>query len=287
LLELNFNPNSQKYGKSLIKSSDHILEAINKLSEGINFMTINKNTNENQRNKNTNEYQRNKNTNENQRNKNNNEYLNMSKNPNNFFQKFNRSNNRNPSFNRNRSFQNRNHFHNQNLRQSNHVFNNGNNNDNKFKFEPRVQCFYCKRFGHKQIDCQLNPNNNKNQSTDNSLEPVEVNAVSEANTASNITFALSASARESMILVNVEIKGKVYKALVDSGCEITIMLKEVAYELKLDIKPYNGPAIKAVNGNTLEYHGEVNVDLSVKNENNMRHSNSIENGETNFSKKVV
>ncbi len=35
---------------------------------------------------------------------------------------------------------------------------------------------------------------------------------------------------------------------------------------------YNGPEVKAVNGNKLEYYGEVNVELCVESENNIKHS---------------
>jgi hypothetical protein len=45
------------------------------------------------------------------------------------------------------------------------------------------------------------------------------------------------------------------------------MRKSVADELKLDIKSYNKPEVKAVNGNKLQYYEEVSVKLSVKSEN--------------------
>jgi predicted aspartyl protease len=116
----------------------------------------------------------------------------------------------------------------------------------------------------------LNESNAKVEANEEKIS-LNVNAVTEPKNVSSVMYAMSTQLNDSMIMIDVEIGDKTYKALIDSGSQITIMRKSVADELKLNIESYNGPEVKAVNGNKLQYYGEVSVKLSVKSE-NIKHS---------------
>jgi hypothetical protein len=242
--------------KSETKGSD-ILDAINKLNESIGCLAINKNFNTGNRSKSLNTYQSYKNQGQNSK---------FNRNPNNNGTNYN---NRNPSYSQNK-------FYNQyrNYRQNSNEYN-GQNSNNNFQNNSKIMCFRCQKFGHKKSECRtnLNDKNNKNESnTEMSGVGAGAGAATEVKTVNNVMLSLSANTNQSMILIDVEIKGKTYKALVDSGSEITIMKKEIADELKLNINQYRGPSVHAVNGNILEYFGEVSVDLCIKNDNNVKFS---------------
>jgi hypothetical protein len=120
--------NAQKSFENENKINDPVLEAVTKLSESINALTIDKNPNKNSK-FNNNSYKRNFKSNF-QRNSN------SFQNRNSFNNNTNVNNNssNNSNFNRNYNSNNRNGF-----------YQNTNNNNNQFRYKSRIQCFNCKR----------------------------------------------------------------------------------------------------------------------------------------------
>jgi hypothetical protein len=199
---------SLKSNKSETRDSD-ILDAIDKLNESICCLAINKNLNTGNRGKNFNACQSYKNQSQNSK---------FNRNPNNANTNYN---NRNPRYGQNKPYNQ-----NRNYRQSSNDYN-GQNSNNSFQNNSRIMCFRCQKFGHKRSECRTNLNDNKNNKNESNAEMsgVGTGATLESNTVNNIMHTLSANTNQSMILIDVEIKGKTFKALVDSGSEITIMKK--------------------------------------------------------------
>jgi hypothetical protein len=55
-----------------------------------------------------------------------------------------------------------------------------------------------------------------------------------------------------------------FKALIDTGSEITIMRKSVADMLNLKLEPYVGPNLEAVNKHIIKTYGKIDLELSVE-----------------------
>jgi hypothetical protein len=240
--------NAQKSFKNENKINDPVLEAVTKLSESINALTIDKNPNKNNK-FNNNSYKRNFKSNF-QRNSN------SFQNRNSFNNNINANNNsnNNSSFNRNYNSNNRNGF-----------YQNTNNNNNQFRYKSRIQCFNCKRIGHKQNECRFqNADNhaieNKNSVSTSSTETNAINRVGINSTCLN----LQSNENKTLILINVKIKNMMFKALIDTGSEITIMRKSVADILNLKLEPYVGPNLEAVNKHIIKTYGKIDLELSVE-----------------------
>lgn len=99
-----------------------------------------------------------------------------------------------------------------------------------------------------------------------------MNSTTQPKTVSTVLYSLNVNVAKDMILITVQIKSKTYKAFIDFDSEIAIIKKCVAEELELEIRPYSGLQVRALNGNALKYFGEVMLHLYVVNENNFIHS---------------
>ncbi len=178
---------NHKQNKGENKSNDKVLEAITKLNESLNAFSINKNFKENDKFRSN--YSNNKGLN-------NYSYNKSNKNP--YFGNYKKNTNQNSNF------QNRNYSQNYAFRQNNNA-NNGSNYS--FKFRPKIQCFRCKLFGHKQNECRvsLNESNAKVESNEEKVS-ANVNVITDPRTVSSIMHAMSIQLDDSMIMINVEVK---------------------------------------------------------------------------------
>ncbi len=120
---------------------------------------------------------------------------------------------------------------------------------------------YC----HKQNECRFqNADNhvieNKNSVSNSSTETNAINRVGINSTCLN----LQSNENKTLILINVKIRNMMFKALIDTGSEITIMRKSVADMLNLKLEPYVGPNLEAVNKHIIKTYGKIDLELSVE-----------------------
>jgi hypothetical protein len=235
--------NAQKSNQNENKNVDPVLEAVNKLSESINALTIGRNGNKNNLHKQSiSNVKRNFNPNY--------------KNPYHLNRNQNYSlNANNPKFNNNFNPNN----------QTNRILNNRSayyQNNNQYKFKPKIQCYSCKRFGHKQSHCRLHVADN--QETQNNSEGNPSNIENKG--VNSLVYNMQSVDANTMITIDVKIQGKIYKGLIDSGSELTIIRKSVAEELSLNLIPYTGPDLEAVNKDIIRTYGKTEIELGVGND---------------------
>ena len=263
------------------KEMDPVLSALTKLTQSVNNLTINKNPNRNVNNRPNGNNSRNFRINNNNYRNNGRNFNNMNNrntyNPNN---QNNQNNNSNNGLNQN----NVNNY--RNNRQFNNGFNNQNMNRNMSfnnnRMRNNIICNYCNRPGHIRANCRSNPmnyNNNSNNANsginqnnntainDNSnqnINPVPVN--SEHRPAVN-NIILNTNINGKLIQIDVKINGLKFKALVDSGAELTLIKKSVADLLKLDLNPYKGPDIETADKTKIQTYGQTLIEMIIESNN--------------------
>jgi hypothetical protein len=187
-------------------------------------------------------------------------------------QKSNNKRNFNPNFQKSNGVK-RNYYSNNaqnyNSNNSRNHNNNGfyrNNNQNcsqsdNFRFKSKIQCWSCGNTGHKSNECRTksceNYANNRSVETNNGNEDNNVGNIVVTNVNSINTNTL--------MLIDVKINDKYFKALVDSGSEETLIRKSVVEDLELKIIPYIGPKLEAVNKAIVETYGRVRAKIEVEN----------------------
>ena len=260
---------------SEVEKLDPLLNAVNKLTESVNNLQTNRSAD---KFKNKGNYQKN--------------------NFNNGFNRNFRGNNRNNGFNpnngnnlgnfgqnsanhfnngQNRNFANNGHFNNNNQRKNTNY---GNNNFRSYSNQGLNQrnnnnCYNCGKPGHIKANCRAPQNNAR---TDFNRGETERNANSQTNQANNSNggqnaaqianhnrYEMNANSNiaKNLIEITVQIKGKSYRALVDSGAELTLIRKAVSDELNLALRQYNGPKLETCDKTVIEIFGETFVEMSI------------------------
>ncbi len=123
--------------------------------------------------------------------------------------------------NSNNSDRNRNFQSNKDYKQNNF---NPNKGFNSLRNKPKIQCFRCRRFGHKQSECRTQMPAKPKATNETNKKNLNANAITETKSVNSSVLSTSYTS-ESMILIDVEIKNKIYKGLIDCGSEITLMRK--------------------------------------------------------------
>ena len=244
------------------KISDPILSAVQKLTETVNSLSMSRNASKNGTQKQNNGFKRNNYRVNNFTNKYNSSTNNNS---NNNFR--NNSNNNYNNYRQNRQFNNK--FANSNFGNN---FNGNNSLNSNFNHKNRngIQCYNCGKFGHIKQNCRAQTqeqavNQIESRTTDSNRSEGNRVVNTEQRIGANSTVINTNSVNpEKLILIDVRINGKIFKGLVDSGAELTLIRKSVAEQLKLKIIPYEGPSIESVDKNIIQTFGKINLELNVK-----------------------
>ena len=176
---------------------------------------------------------------------------------------------------------------NRNFRANNVNRNNFNGNQyqgNGYSRNANVQCYRCSRYGHRQAECrtpmpptsaQNNASNSQTQNQNNSVNNVNTDVPVQVNEQANVQNSVQANVHvntsslhlKNLIEIDVLINGYKFKALVDSGAELTLMRKSVADVLKLNLSPYAGPSLETCDKTVISTFGKTSVAINIPNVN--------------------
>ncbi len=168
-------------------------------------------------------------------------------------------------------------FQTQNKNYQNKPFNKQNNYNN-FKFKKNIKCYACHKFGHIAKNCRNSNSNNANTSNATTVKKdiapntKEQPKQSETSLVNSLICTLPMAKDKSMLMIDVLIKNKVFKAILDSGTEVTLMKTSVAEQLNLELGKYSGPDLYSVSGDSLDSKGELELDLTIRVDNSLKHT---------------
>ncbi|RWS20401.1 uncharacterized protein B4U80_12089, partial [Leptotrombidium deliense] len=154
------------------------------------------------------------------------------------------------------------------------------NPNNTRRVDGNPKFYSCGRVGHVARNCQFQNQatqnqrslaNNGNMSANRNPENSRVNSVDEnSEVLKNEEYVAQESQfEEDDIFTQVYIKNQKINAMVDSGSVITIMSKQLANFLNLEITLYKGNSLKACNGSRLDVCGEAKAEIFFETENNI------------------
>ncbi|RWS03246.1 retrovirus-related Pol polyprotein from transposon 297-like protein [Dinothrombium tinctorium] len=125
------------------------------------------------------------------------------------------------------------------------------------------RCFLCNRVGHIARFCRFNvpqePQRNYNSNVNNNQQIKAIKPPPDQN-----AFVSETNKNNRLIRLNVIVEGEPICGMVDSGSTLTIITKELALKLQKDIRKWNRPPARAINGKLLKTNGFVNLMISVK-----------------------
>ena len=86
---------------------------------------------------------------------------------------------------------------------------------------------------------------------------------SESEDEHNVNLAVFSMVTKKLIQKQIKLNNTNVQAMIDTGSEITLISKQIARQLKLNMKPYNGAIPVAANGKALPILGEVKVTIKI------------------------